>query len=182
MKLVAVIGSNRNESRSLKVANTIINKALAKGCDVKIYDINSINLKGCQGCGTCRKNSIDCILDDGLKDYWQDLHSCDVLLITGANYYSMPCGQMITYMNRHYCLTDNNKTNRLKSGKKLISVFSQGAPQVYPKYDPHYEWYIGTFLSKGMELMSQITIGGDSDLSANSEIMKLAVELGNSME
>lgn len=172
MKILAVLGSTREGSRSLKVAKEILRIAENNGCQVKIYDINSINLKGCVGCGICRKNGIDCVQNDGLKEYFNDLHKCDVLLISGANYYSMPCGQMITFMNRHYCLKDSNKNIRLEKGKKLISVFSQGAPENYPKYVPNYEWYLNAFTSNGMELIKQITIGGDSDLSDDGEIMK----------
>lgn len=182
MKILAVLGSTREESRSLKVVNTILEKAKRNGCAIKTYDINAINLKGCVGCGTCRKNGIDCIQQDGLKDYFRDLHQCDVLIISGANYYSMPCGQMITFMNRHYCLTDSNKNIRLEKGKKLISVFSQGAPEDYPKYVPHYDWYLNTFTSKGMELLAQITLGGDSDLSDNGKIMTRAKIIGENLK
>ncbi len=181
MNILVVLGSSRENSRSLKVVNAILEGAKTKKCNIKIYNLNEIELKGCIGCGCCRKNSIDCVIDDGLKDYFNDLHNCDVLIISGANYYSMPCGQMITYMNRHYCLTDSNKNNRLKPGKQLISVFSQGAPENYPKYVPHYEWFINTFVSKGIELLSSINIGGNTDLSDDGEVIKDSVILGKSL-
>lgn len=182
MKILVALGSSREESRSLKVVNSILEGAKSNDCQIKVYDLNKIDLKGCVGCGTCRKNSIDCVIDDGLTEYFKDIHECDVLIISGANYYSMPCGQMITFMNRHYCLTDKNRNNRLNPGKKLISVFSQGAPENYPKYIPHYEWFVNTFVSKGFELISDINIGGDTELSENGEVIKNAVALGKSLK
>lgn len=178
MKLVAVLGSSREGSKSKAVAQRIIDSAKAKGAQVEIYEIDKMNLKGCVGCGSCRKNGTDCVLNDDMKDYFKSLHSCDSLLITAPNYYSMPAGQMITFMNRHYCLTNADRTQRLHPGIRLAAVFAQGAPQDYPKYVPHYDWYLSTFTGKGMELVGSITVGGDSDISENGDIMTKAEEIG----
>lgn len=181
MKIVAVLGSSRPESRSMKAANAVLKAAEQKGHEIVVYDLHQLDLKGCTGCKTCREKNVDCIQRDGLYAYWKDLHTCDVLLLTGANYHSQVCGQMITFMNRHYCLLDAERNKRLETGKKLIAIFSQGAPEVYPKYEPHYDWFLNNFVSKGMELISEIIIGGDSDLSENSAVMRKAVSLGEQL-
>ena len=38
-----------------------------------------MNLRGCQGCGICKRERIDCVLEDDLKPYWAQLHTADAL-------------------------------------------------------------------------------------------------------
>lgn len=181
MKLISVLGSSRENSVSKKVANKVIEGAKAKGYEVVIYNENDMNVKGCTGCGCCRKNGTDCVIQDDMQKYYKDLHTCDALLITAPNYYSQVAGNMITFMNRHYCMNNADKTSRLKKGIKLIGIFAQGAPTDYPKYIPNYDWYLDTFTSKGMDLVCNMIIGGDMDTSPNSNIMKQAFEVGSTL-
>lgn len=181
MKLIVVLGSTRENSVSKKVAEKIIEGAKPKYSEVVVYYENDMNVKCCRGCGSCRKNGTDCIIEDDLKKYFQDLHTCDALILTAPNYYSQVSGNMITFMNRHYCLNNPDKTSRLTNKVKLVGIFSQGAPTDYPKYVPNYDWYLSTFTSKGMELVTKMIIGGDMDTSENSEIMKKALEVGKNL-
>ena len=176
--LVAVLGSTRPGSASHQVANQVIAGAKSAGYQVVEYSINELDFKGCLGCGACRRTGRDCIQKDGLTPILSALHQADALLVTAPNYYSQVSGQMIAFMNRLYCMTNSDHTNRLPAGKKLITVFSQGAPEGYPKYQPHYEWYNQCLTSKGLELAGWINVGGDSDLSAEGELMQRAYGLG----
>ena len=81
-KLVAVLGSSRAQSASKKVAMEIIRGAKENGYEVVIYETFQMELKGCIGCGSCRRNGTDCIIHDGMEDYYNELHHCDALLIT----------------------------------------------------------------------------------------------------
>lgn len=179
MKLVAVLGSNRNGSVSERVALKFIDGAKSVGYDeVVIFKINEMNIKGCVGCGSCRKNDTDCVILDDMQKYFAELKSCDALLVTAPNYYSQISGQMMTFMNRHYCFTRADRTQRLKSGIKLAGIFSQGADEEYPKYPSTYEWYMSTFTSKGMLNCGMIIIGGNSNMNQK---LDEAYELGKKL-
>lgn len=170
MKLVAVLGSGREASVSEKAARRFIEGAKSAGYDdVAVFRANDMSVKGCMGCGSCRKNDTDCVIEDDFQRYLSELKICDALLVTAPNYYSQIAGPMITFMNRHYCLTRADKTQRLKPGKKIFGIFAQGAPENYPKYPSVYEWYMSTFTGKGMNSYGMMIIGGDSDISAKLE-------------
>ncbi len=181
-KLVAVLGSSRAQSASKKVAMEIIRGAKENAYEVVIYETFQMELKGCIGCGSCRRNGTDCIIHDGMEDYYNELHHCDALLITSPNYYSQVSGQMITFMNRHYCMTNQDRSSRLQPGIQLIGVFAQGAPENYEKYQANYDWYLSLFTAKGMELAGKIVVGGDSDLKENGAIMKKAFSIGKNLK
>lgn len=181
MKVVAVLGSPRKQSRSSLLAEQIMAGAKAAGHDVVVYRINDMNVMGCQACRYCKENGVDCILEDDLKPYWKDLHECGALILAAPNYCSQVCGTMITYMNRHYCIMGLNGPT-LEPGKiKLIGVFAQGRSVNYHGADAAYDWFLGDFLARKMVMTEKFIIGGDSDLSEDGDMMIKAYELGKSL-
>lgn len=178
MKITMVLGSPRRDGVSTRLAMSFADGAKEAGHDVKIYNVNEMELMGCQACGCCRKYDSDCVVQDDMEEYFRDLRESEALVITSPNYYSQIAGPMITFMNRHYCLLDKEKNPRLEDRKKLFAFFAQGAPEGYEKYIPNYEWYIGTFTSKNMELVKQLTAGGNSDVEA---LLKEAYEAGKAL-
>lgn len=181
MKITTVLGSPREESVSTRIAMKVLEGAREAGHEVKIFHVNEMELMGCQGCGCCRKYDRDCVIEDDMEEYFKELRKSGALVITSPNYYSQIAGPMITFMNRHYCLSDKDRKSRLQPGIKLIGIFAQGAPENYEKYLENYDWYLGTFLTKDMELAGRIIAGGDSDVSDEGEIMKKAYELGKTL-
>lgn len=125
MKIVAVLGSPKKDSVSSAIAKEVLRGAEEAGHDIVIYNINDMNIKGCQACGYCKKHHVDCILEDDLSQYWKDLHECGALILASPNYCAQVSGPMITFMNRHYCLMMSDGP-RIKPGIKLVGVFSQG--------------------------------------------------------
>lgn len=179
MKLVAVLGSSRENSVSERAAMRFIDGAKSAGYDeIVVLKINEMNVRGCVGCGSCRKNDTDCVIRDDFQQYLLELKTCDALLVTAPNYYSQVAGPMITFMNRHYCLTRKDKTQRLRPGIKVCGIFAQGAPEAYPKYPATYEWYMSTYTGKGMENAGMMIIGGDSNIDKKLDD---AYEMGRSL-
>ena len=183
MKIIAVIGSPRADSASTKVVESILDGAKEAGHDISVYRINEMNVRGCQGCRSCKENGTDCVLDDDLKPYWQELHACDVLIVSAPNYCSQVCGPMITYMNRHYCIMDKNFQTTLEPGKtKLIGVFAQGGPvEEGNQADKNYDWFLGDFQARKMVLLRKIVVSSRTDLSEGSAVLADAYALGKSL-
>lgn len=95
--------------------------------------------------------------------YWKDLQECGTLVVSSPNYYSQVTGPMITFMNRHYCLSDQDGKSRLHEGIKLIGVFAQGNGNA-EAYRKQYEWYLGTFQKRGMNLVDVLISAGEDEL------------------
>ena len=180
MKIVAVLGSPRKQSASSKIVKAILKGAEENGHESIIYEASKININGCQACGVCRNNAVDCIQNDDLKSYWSDLHEADVLIVSSPNYHANVCGPMVSFLNRHYCLRTADKTLRLKPGKRIIGVFSQGNTDVYG-YESTYKWFLSRFTAYNMELADMIIHTEEMAVTENSDIMKRAYELGKKL-
>ncbi|MGN0316036.1 MAG: flavodoxin family protein [Fusicatenibacter sp.] len=179
MKVVAVLGSPKKDGASSTIAKEILRGAEEAGHEVVIYDINDMNMKGCQACGYCKQNRVDCILNDDLMPYWKDLHECGVLVLASPNYCSQVAGPMITFMNRHYCLMMSDGP-RIKPGIKLIGVFSQGNQQP-DTYLDNYKWYLNDFEARKMQLHELIIHTSAMPYDKESEIIKRAYEIGKAL-
>lgn len=166
MKITMVLGSPRLDSISSKMAMRFAEGARENGHEIVTYNINEMDVMGCQGCGLCRKYDKNCVVEDDLADYFADLWGSDVLVVTAPNYYSHVAGPMITFMNRHYCLFDKDKQPRFHEAKKLYAFFAQGAPEGFERYMPNYEWYTGVFEKFNMNLEKMLICGGNSNVDA----------------
>jgi len=180
MKVLCVLASPREQSNSSALAYRLLEAVRENGHEVKIYQLNDINVRGCQACGYCKDNSLDCKVNDDLHGYWKELHECGALIIAAPNYCAYPCGVAINYMNRHYCLLNRDWSVRIKPGIKLVGIFSQGNSD-RDQYTPAYEWFLGDFLNRGMILADMIVHVREDGLDAGSGPMVRAYNTGRSL-
>ena len=179
MNVVVVMGSPTRSGSTSKLVREVVRGAEAAGHTIKQYNINDMNVRGCQGCRECRKRGTDCVLDDDLKPYWEDLHNAGALVVAAPNYAATVCGPMITYMNRHYCVLDPNGKSRLRPGIKLIGVFSQGRPDP-EAYVAAYDWYLKDFENRDM-VRHGLLVNAGTDPHEVPELMTQAYRLGNTL-
>lgn len=166
MKIIAVKGSARDTGISNVLIDELIRGAEKAGHEVKVYNVGNMKLFGCHGCEVCRKTGSFCIRDDELKPYWSDLAEAGALILGAPIYMGQPDGQMMSFMNRHYCLKNADRSLKLTDGKKLVTVYSQGAPQDYSKYLSAQKNYINVFTGNGFVSEAVICAGGDSDIES----------------
>ena len=180
MKVVAVLGSPREDSFSSALAREVLRGALDAGHEVVTYEINKMNVRGCQGCRYCKEHNTDCIVPDDLEPYWKDLLTSGALVVSSPNYASQVCGPMITFMNRHYCLLDKDWKVRVHPGIKVVGVFSQGNgnPEAYLT---QYNWYLGDFQNRDMVLVDTLIHAGRHPLTPDGELMRRAYHTGKNL-
>lgn len=181
MKLIAITGSPHQDGITNTIIREVIRGAEKKGLESKVYDINSINPMTCQNCLCCRRNKTDCVIDDGLKEYFEDLRIADALIIGGPIYYGMFCGNLISFMNRHYCLSDFEHNVRIPTDKRLIGIVSQKQSDS-ALYDRHCHNYFSVFLNLGMKMVDMINCHGiKSKQEISLELLQRAFNIGMSL-
>ncbi len=180
MRVVAVLGSPHKEGPSSTLAREVLRGARDAGHEVVVYEINEMNVRGCQGCRYCKEHNVDCITEDDLQPYWKELHAADALVVSAPNYASQVCGPMITYMNRHYCLLDKDWKVRIHPGIKLVGVFSQGNADASAYLD-RYNWFLGDFQNRDMVLVDTIVHTRALSYEPGSELMERAYRVGKSL-
>lgn len=177
MKVIAVYGSPRKDGNSNTLLKEAVRGAKDAGHEVIEYYLNDMNVKGCQGCRTCRKENCFCVVQDDLKDYWDQVQEAGALMVSAPNYCSLLCGPVVTYMNRHYCILNDDFTTRWKPGKKIVGIFSQGNGD--PKgYEHVYNHFLGDFEFRSMQRHAMIVHTSKSVLE---DLLPQAYEAGNTL-
>ena len=166
MKIIAVYLSTRKGSVSERIVDELTAGAEEAGATVSRYKIGD-GILGCRGCGGCAKAG-ECVVQDPLKPYWQDMKDADMVLISASNYMGNVMGQGWVFMNRHYCLADSskgmqNRVIRIPAGKRVMGVFAQGSPNK-DAYREIYRNYLRFFTAYGMVAEEPMVVNA-SDLS-----------------
>lgn len=152
MKIVALFGSPRAKGNSATVARRFCDAAEALGAEVKTYELNKFEYRGCQGCMTCKTKLDKCVLKDDLTEVLDAVHETDILLLASPIYYGDVSSQLKAFIDRTFSYlvpdyTTNPTPCRLSPGKKLVFVLTQGNPDesrfadVFPRYDYFFKWY-----------------------------------------
>jgi multimeric flavodoxin WrbA len=132
MRVLAFNGSPRPEGNSSTIVSAILDGAKEAGAETTNVMLDQLELKGCQGCLSCRKNPGNCARRDGLSPYFEELKSCDAVVVGCPIYMYRIAGQMKLLVDRLYSfwedLPDGSYRSALPAGKRFALVTSQGHP------------------------------------------------------
>ena len=181
MNVVAVIASPHRDGPGARLSMQAVQGARSAGHTVDVFYLNDMNVRGCQGCGACKKADIDCVVGDDLAPYWEKLHGADALIVSAPNYAGNVCGPAITYMNRHYCLIDAAHKPRIHAGIKLIGIFTQGYGDRNFYLDA-YRHFLADFEARGMQTKELIVhVRDDGEVTDGHPLAKRAWQAGNTL-
>lgn len=147
MKIVGVFGSPRYDGNSTTIANRFIETATSLGADVRTFQLNRLDYRGCQGCCTCKTKTGACILRDDLTEVLEAIKETDVVMLSTPVYIGDIPGQVKSFIDRTYSYLKPNyisepTPSRIPSGKQALLILTQGAPEgrmrdVRDRYERH---------------------------------------------
>ncbi|MDR2350670.1 MAG: flavodoxin family protein [Deltaproteobacteria bacterium] len=133
MKVATILGSPRRDSASTVIAEKVVT-GLGPGVSEKKFVLNEMNVRGCQGCGSCKGKTETCVLTDDMIKVLGAAADCDLLILTSPIYIGEITGQAKLFVDRTYSWFKpdfilNAHASRLAPGKKAILLFTQGNPE-----------------------------------------------------
>ena len=177
-KLIAVNASPHRDGGCSQMLSAVCRGAAEAGYEIVRYELNDMAVRGCQGCGVCKREHVDCILRDDLQPYWAQLHQADALAVAAPNYCSLVNGTFLTYMARHYCLLTPDC--RLHPGVQLIGCFSQGRDDL-EVYADHYDNILKDFENRDMVRHAMLVYSPRLSEAEKEEILARAEEAGRTL-
>ncbi len=125
MKVLGFNASPRLEGTTLSIVNEVLRGARSTGAETKLYNLNELHFQGCQGCRKCKEAGI-CDLKDDLSPIYQEILTCDVMVLGSPVYMAYVSGQAKLFLDRLYAFKTAEQTSRLPAGKKCVIVLTQG--------------------------------------------------------
>lgn len=127
MKFVGFVGSPRKAGNTDLLVQQVLHGASSGGAETKVFYLNELNIKGCQGCNDC-KTGDKCSLQDDMTPLYDELAEADGIVIGSPIYMSYVSGQTKIFLDRCYALLNPDFSTRLKKGKKAVLVLPQANP------------------------------------------------------
>lgn len=187
MQIIAFNGSPRKQGNTSTIIASVLEGARSMGAETVEVRLHDIELKGCMGCLSCRKNPGFCKQQDDLSPYLEAIKSCSGIIVGCPIYMYRISGQLKLFVDRIYSLYRNRPGGGYDSmvppGKTYALVTSQGAPgkEQYAKSLRYLAGMTGSGL--GMEVVGQITHvrGNERPAGQDRELLAEAYETGRRM-
>lgn len=104
MKVLLLNGSPHKNKCTFTALSIVADQLQANGIDTEIVHIAAKPVRGCSGCGSCRKDDKKrCIyLDGGVNEVIEKLESADGLIVGSPVYYASPNGTVLSFLDRMF--------------------------------------------------------------------------------
>ena len=190
MKVIGFNGSPRKNANTAALVAAVLKGAESKGAETRMVNLNELNMKGCQGCGACKKNPGKCVQKDDLSPLLEDLKEVDAIVLGSPIYWFRVSAQLKALIDRFYCYLGQEvdaKTGEKSSfftfpgGKKFAVVTSQGdeSPEMYQQT---LDWLNIVVTIMGSASTEFITHAGSDDekdsARNNADLMARAESVG----
>ena len=132
MKVVAYNGSPRVNGNTHKLIEIMFEELNKEGIETVEVNVGLDSVKGCVGCGSCKKNQNNkCVIDDKLNEYYKEVIDADGIILASPVYYADVTGQMKCFIDRFATVGRANGTLRGKVGCSLAVARRNGAFHTY---------------------------------------------------
>ncbi len=124
-KVIIVLSSPRKEGYSTYLAKIAIDYLEKKSIEVEILNLYKMNIKACNACDKCRKDSGEfCVLKDDMREIYQKIAGSFGLILACPIYWFTINAKMKLFIDRFYGF-HTEKTKILKN-KRIGVILSYG--------------------------------------------------------
>ena len=102
MKVVGISGSPRKGGNTECLVKECLNEFSEQGWTVSEFYLSGKNIKPCIGCETCVESHICVITDDDMAELYNELKSCDAVIIGSPVYYRNVTAQLKAAFDRSF--------------------------------------------------------------------------------
>ena len=194
-KVVILEGSPRVNGNSAILAEQAASGAKDAGAEVEAIHLHDMNIRPCSACEGCQQaKDLDCVIDDDMKTLYPKVRKADALLFASPIYFFTMSAQTKLFIDRCYalgCTIQKGEEEGLTytfetdfAGKKIgiiltygdIDPFRSGAANALRTFQDMFH-YLGSEIV-GMVYGTALEAG---EIRSNSDLMKLAYELGKQL-
>lgn len=186
MNVCGIIGSPKKNGNVDLLVSQVLRGASSQGAETHKIHLNDMHIKPCQSCGVDPYPKY-CLFDDGMKEVYALLESCDAVVLGSPVYFDTVSAQTKLMIDRCNCLMPYVKRpngtfgfeKRMKKRKKGVFIAVAGPDQEFNTIQATVK---GFFNWTNIELVEKILYPNESSelgsVKNNSEKMKEAFEIG----
>ena len=162
MNILWVNGSPRKDGASSNAALALIEKVAGQEDEIKQYNLNGLNIRGCQECFFCRNNKTDlCAIKDDLSEILGLTKTTDLLILSTPVFFADVSAQLKCFIDRTWSFYGRTgiSTDHLPKNRTMVFIQSYGYNDA-AIYDSLYKKYKRYFNMFGFDKCYQIKAYG----------------------
>ncbi|RPJ79230.1 MAG: flavodoxin family protein [Alphaproteobacteria bacterium] len=177
IKVLGLVGSPNIKGNTAKLVNAILDGAAENGADKVVYNLASLDIRGCDACRRCLDSGC-CLIDDDMQEIYQEIQTADIVVLGSPVYMWQMTAQTKLFVDRLTAFLRPNFSSRLDH-KKLILVFSQGSSD-RDAFKPYFEYTAGLLYYLGFDVLDTIIAAGTDKLEVSFRpyLLEKAKDLG----
>ena len=177
IKVIGLVGSPKIDGNTSRLVNAILEGAAEKGAETVVYNIASLDIKGCDACGECHEHGC-CFIDDDMQKLYREIRTADTIVLGSPVYMWQMTAQTKILIDRMTAFLRQDFSSRLEN-KKLILVFTQGISD-RDAFKPYFEYTAGLLYYLGFDVLDTIVAAGTDKLEVSSRphLLRKAKDLG----
>ena len=139
MKVLLLNGSPHPNGCTFRALSEVEKTLQQEGIETEIFFIGHDPIRGCMGCGMCRKNKLGkCIFgEDAVNVVIKKMEECDGLIIGSPVHYAAASGAATSFLDRLFYSTDKNQL-RHKFGASIVSCRRGGASATFDQLNKYF--------------------------------------------
>lgn len=180
-KIVAFVGSPRNNGNTATLVSEVARGAKEAGAEVKLYNLNDMTIRPCQGCFYCRREE-NCSINDDMQVVYSDIKQADSVIIGSPVYMFQVTAQAKTLFDRLFPMMDASFRPRFGI-KRTVMVYSQGNPDA-TAFKTAFDTNEAVLKVMGLQVEETIICANANKLNSaaeNTKIMARALEAGQKL-
>ncbi len=150
MNILAINGSPKKNGSCSTIIKALVDKLQTSNNKITQYDLNSLNIHGCQECFYCRNKKTDiCAYKDDISEILEMAKKTDIMIISTPVFYADVSAQLKCFIDRtwsYYGITGVS-ANHLPRNRTLVFILSYGYnntniyDQLYEKYKIYFNMF-----------------------------------------
>ena len=131
MKILGLYASPRPKGNSTQLLNALLEEAQRLGADVSGYTLNTLQLKGCQACYSCRKPGKEkqCAVKDDMQLILAEVFAADAVVLASPVYMWQMTAQARLFTDRLMPVLKPDYSSWLNS-PRMLTMYTQGQPDI----------------------------------------------------
>lgn len=102
MKVLLINGSPHRQGCTYTALREVEKSLSLEGIETEIFHIGNGEMRGCIGCGGCRKDSNRCVFGGAVNEALDKLSESDGLVVGTPVYFASPNGSLISFLDRMF--------------------------------------------------------------------------------
>jgi len=151
MTVIALNGSPRKTGTTATLLGEALKGAASKGAETEFVQLNTLSMKGCQGCFSCKKRGGagigKCALKDDMTPLYEKMEQADAIFMGAPIYFGSITSELKMVIDRMFpYLSFGTFTSLFPKKIPSALIYTLGADdQQLGSYSQHFQFHQGIF-------------------------------------